>query len=170
VSTTGPEDPPKWSAPATCAKRSCGTLTLSDQNGEMGTTTGDKTGDTVTVSCKTGYIASSSSDKKFTCSPTSPSTNESPSAWSGTLTCNPVTCPKPTNPASGTYQCTGTTFESTCSLNCDAGTSIQGNGVVTCDATAKFSGGSGTCVAASCAKPTLKNTMASKLHRLHRIE
>jgi len=162
VSTNGPEDPPAWTIPATCTKHSCGTLTLSDANGEMGTMSGDKTGDTVSVGCKSGYLPSENSDKSFTCSPTGPA-NESPSAWTGTLTCNPVTCAAPANPTSGSYRCSGTTFGSTCALECEAGTSVVGTGdsSLTCDDTGVFSGGSKECVAASCSKPTLSANMAS---------
>jgi len=160
VETTGPEDKPKWSTPGTCAKQSCGSLTLSDAQGVVGTLSGDKTGDTVSVSCKTGYMPSATSDKTFSCAPTS-TASESPSQWTGSLTCTPVVCPKPANPSSGTYNCGGTTFKSTCALECPAGTALQGNGILECDATGKFSGASGSCAAGQCKPPAKTANMAS---------
>lgn len=105
-------------------------------------------GKTCTVTCDTGYDAGEQS-ATFTC--------EADGKFSGSLTCEPVSCGPAPSPADSTG-CSGSkTYEESCTATCEPGYTggQKTSATFTCGADGTYSGDPLTCKRVSCGKPPL---------------
>ncbi|XP_006824660.1 E-selectin-like, partial [Saccoglossus kowalevskii] len=117
----------------------CGTITNPAHGGS--TCTGTTYNTVCTFNCNTGYTSSG----------TDSSTCQANGQWSAhDFTCAAVNCGTITDPLHGGSTCTGTTYNTVCTLNCNTGYTSSGTDSSTCQANGQWSDHDFTCAAVNC--------------------